>query len=103
MSLIGGFTTTFNELKQYYSPHYMYFIICAVQNDIEVLERTIQEKNGEIRRLQKQTADLERAKHTEVVKLRLEVSIVPFISKLKIDYVCIEELSQANIYYVNSQ
>ena len=79
MSLIGGFTTTFNELKQYYSPHYMYiivFIICAVQNDIEVLERTIQEKNGEIRRLQKQTADLERAKHTEVVKLRLEVSIV---------------------------
>ena len=47
--------------------------LCTVQKEIEALERTVQEKNGEIRQLQKENAELERAKHTEVVKLRLEV------------------------------
>lgn len=53
-----------------------YFL--TVQKDIELLERTIQDKNGEIRQLQKENAELERAKHTEVVKLRLEVCIPMF-------------------------
>ena len=44
-----------------------------VQQELKVLEKTIQEKNIEIKRLQKQNAELEREKHTEVVKLRLEV------------------------------
>ena len=44
-----------------------------MQRQIELLERNLQEKNVEVKQLQKQNADLERAKHTEVVKLRLEV------------------------------
>ena len=47
-----------------------------MQKDIELLEKTVQDKNGEIRQLQKENAELERAKHTEVVKLRLEVCII---------------------------
>ena len=45
----------------------------VVRRELEVLQRTIQERNGEVRQLQKQLTDLERDKHTEVVKLRLEV------------------------------
>lgn len=44
-----------------------------MRRELEVLQRTIQERNGEVRQLQKQLTDLERDKHTEVVKLRLEV------------------------------
>lgn len=44
-----------------------------VKRELEGLQRTIQEKNGEIRGLQKQLADFGRERHTEVVKLRLEV------------------------------
>lgn len=40
-----------------------------------LLEKGIQEKNGEIRGLQQKLSDLERDKHTEVVKLRLEVIV----------------------------
>lgn len=47
----------------------------AVRRELEVLQRTIQERNGEARQLQKQLADLERDRHTEVVKLRLEVYV----------------------------
>jgi len=43
-----------------------------MRRELEVLQRTIQERNGEARQLQKQLADLERDRHTEVVKLRLE-------------------------------
>jgi len=49
--------------------------LLAVRRELEVLQRTIQERNGEARQLQKQLADLERDRHTEVVKLRLEVYV----------------------------
>ena len=39
-----------------------------------MLEKEIQEKNGEIRELSQKLSDMERDKHTEIVKLRLEVS-----------------------------
>ena len=48
----------------------------AVQHQIESLERSVREKSAEVKQLQKQNAELERARHTEVVKLRLEVFIV---------------------------
>jgi hypothetical protein len=38
------------------------------------LEKEIQEKNGEIRELRQKLSDMERDKHKEIVKLRLEVS-----------------------------
>ena len=44
---------------------------------MEALQRSIQEKSGEARQLQRQLADLERDRHTEVVKLRLEASSWP--------------------------
>lgn len=44
-----------------------------MQHQIESLERSVREKSVEIKQLQKQNAELERARHTEVVKLRLEV------------------------------
>lgn len=40
-----------------------------------MLEKTIQEKNGETRELRQKLSDLERDRHTEIVKLRLEVSL----------------------------
>ena len=48
-------------------------ISTTVQRQIESLERNVREKTIEVKQLQKQNADLERARHTEVVKLRLEV------------------------------
>ncbi|KAL5471382.1 hypothetical protein EMCRGX_G029495 [Ephydatia muelleri] len=42
------------------------------KQEIEVLQRQIQEKNAELRQIQKQLSDVERDRHTEVVKLRLE-------------------------------
>ena len=47
----------------------------VVQHQIESLERSVREKSVEVKQLQKQNAELERARHTEVVKLRLEVCI----------------------------
>ncbi len=44
------------------------------------LEKTVQDKNVEIRQLQKHSVELERAKHTEVVKLRLEVGTVHYFN-----------------------
>jgi hypothetical protein len=41
---------------------------------VALLEKGIQEKNGEIRELCQKLSDMERDKHTEIVKLRLEVS-----------------------------
>ena len=38
------------------------------------MQKLIQESNAEVRQLQKQLADMERDGHTEIVKLRLEVS-----------------------------
>ena len=45
----------------------------AAKRESESLQQTIQERNGEVRQLQKQLSDMERDKHTELVKLRLEV------------------------------
>ena len=53
-------------------------LFLVVRRELEVLQRTIQERNGEVRQLQKQLTDLERDKHTEVVKLRLEVYHVKY-------------------------
>ena len=46
----------------------------VVRREVEALQRSVQEKSGEARQLQRQLADLERDRHTEVVKLRLEAS-----------------------------
>ena len=51
--------------------------IRSAKREVETLQRTIQEKSGEIQHQQKRLADLERDKHTEVVKLRLEVNALP--------------------------
>ena len=54
--------------------HPLLWLVIA-KREVEGLQRTIQEGNSEIRQLQKHLADLERDKHTEVVKLRLEVHV----------------------------
>ena len=46
----------------------------AVKSEVESLQKVLQERSCEIRYLQKQVTDAEREKHSEVVKLRLEVS-----------------------------
>ena len=51
----------------------IHIISTTVQHQIESLERNVREKIIEVKQLQKQNADLERTRHTEVVKLRLEV------------------------------
>ena len=52
----------------------MLLITNAGKREVSLLEKTIQEKNGEIRELAQKLSDMERDKHTEMVKLRLEVS-----------------------------
>ncbi|CAB3988688.1 Hypothetical predicted protein [Paramuricea clavata] len=42
------------------------------KREVALLEKGIQEKNGEIRKLCQKLSDMERDKHTEIVKLRLE-------------------------------
>ena len=42
---------------------------------MSLMEKTIQEKNGEIRELSQKLTDMERTRHTEIIKLRLEVRI----------------------------
>lgn len=42
---------------------------------MEVLQRLLQDKTNEVKQLQKRLSDMEREKHTELVKLRLEVRI----------------------------
>lgn len=57
-----------------------------MRKEIDSLQKTVQDKAGEIQQLQKQLAEVERDKHTEIVKLRLEVShscvflLLPMIS-----------------------
>ena len=46
------------------------------KREVALLEKEIQEKNGEIRELRQKLSDMERDKHTEIVKLRLEVRLV---------------------------
>lgn len=43
-----------------------------LRKEIESLDKTIQDKSSDIRQLQKQLSDVERDKHTEIIKLRLE-------------------------------
>jgi ribosomal protein L44E len=45
-----------------------------MKREAESIQRALQEKVNEIETLQKQLSDSEREKHTEIVKLRLEVS-----------------------------
>ena len=53
--------------------HISILCLLSAKREIAGLQQSIQEKNGEIRQLKKQLEELERDKHTEVVKLRLEV------------------------------
>ena len=65
-----GLTLLVNYIPTvYYNIPYL----LAARREVESLQHTIQEKNGEIRQLQKQLSEVERDKHTELVKLRLEV------------------------------
>lgn len=48
-------------------------VSCAVRQEIEVKEKDIQDKIAEMRLLQREKAELERKRHTDIVKLRLEV------------------------------
>lgn len=43
---------------------------------MEVLQRLLQDKSNEVKLLQKKVSDVEREKHTELVKLRLEVRCI---------------------------
>lgn len=43
------------------------------KREAALLEKEIQKKTGEIRELNQKLTDMERDKHTEIVKLRLEV------------------------------
>ena len=49
-------------------------ITIPVKRELETLQRTVQDKAAEIRQLRTQLSDADRDKHTEIVKLRLEVS-----------------------------
>ena len=56
-------------------------LLVPARRETDSLQHVIQEKNGEIRQLQKQLSDVERDKHTELVKLRLEVKTGVFTSQ----------------------
>ena len=43
---------------------------------MEVLQRLLQDKANEVKQLQKKVSDVEHEKHTELVKLRLEVCYI---------------------------
>lgn len=45
----------------------------AVRQEIEAKEKDVQDKKAEIKLLQREKAELERIRHTDIVKLRLEV------------------------------
>ena len=45
----------------------------AVRQEMEAKEKEIQDKIAEIKLLQREKAELERMRHTDIVKLRLEV------------------------------
>ena len=45
------------------------------RQEVEVMQRLLQDKTNEVKQLQKRLSDVEREKHTELVKLRLEVRI----------------------------
>ena len=44
--------------------------------EVEVLQRLLQDKANEVKQLQKKVSDVEHEKHTELVKLRLEVRYI---------------------------
>ena len=45
-----------------------------MKQDVGAKEREIQDKIAEVKLLQREKAELERIRHTDIVKLRLEVS-----------------------------
>lgn len=55
--------------------HYYVLSLFLVRKEVESLQRSLQEKSEEISSLHKQLSDMERDKHTEIVKLRLEVRV----------------------------
>lgn len=61
-------------LHQYFPVSIPLTPFSTAKREADSLQHTIQERNSEIRQLQKQISDMERDKHTELVKLRLEVS-----------------------------
>jgi hypothetical protein len=50
-------------------------LFSTAKREVSLLEKNIQEKDGELRHLHKQLTDMARDKHTEIVKLRLEVQL----------------------------
>ncbi len=46
----------------------------AAREEIAAKEKDLEEKVGEVKTLQREKAELERMRHTDTVKLRLEVS-----------------------------
>lgn len=53
--------------------HLMALFVPSAKSEVDSLQRTGEQRQAEIRQLQKQLSDMERDRHTEVVKLRLEV------------------------------
>ena len=51
-------------------------VVITAKKEVSAMQKLIQVSNAEVRQLQKQLADMERGSHTEIVKLRLEVSYV---------------------------
>ena len=47
----------------------------TVKQEVEAKEREIQDKTAEVKLLQREKAELDRMRHTDIVKLRLEVRL----------------------------
>jgi len=54
--------------------YHVILVVFTAKKEVSAMQKLIQESNTEVRQLQKQLADMERDSHTEIVKLRLEVS-----------------------------
>ena len=70
------FHSIINNLRLSGHNLFLFFVTHSVEKlEVTALEKTLQEKTGELKEMQKQLVDMEREKHTEIVKLRLEVII----------------------------
>lgn len=66
---------------------------------MEVLQRLLQDKANEVKQLQKKVSDVEREKHTELVKLRLEVRMLyPHIYTCRCEVVHYCSYKLMNVY-----
>ena len=50
-----------------------FLLLCTVQRTCQVKDKEIQDKVDKVKLLQWEKSELERARHTDIVKLRLEV------------------------------